>query len=232
MQLTLLMTPHDESDGKLVRLAVDEFRAAIGVSAFDWEEHGGVKHYSKTLIDELRDAVGLIHAEQDMNTSPGTTEGSVIKEFGPVLYRWATQSEAEGSPCRGSNWCSKRILAFDGSTRRTDVETWLVWRHGGGGSWTGNQTMRICIGDYIEGSAESTYNASGLMLASGIPTSDPIVGPLFTKLVGYPSSGEEIVYLFVEIGNDEGAIDQGNVFPLIWGDPDDPEVYLWQPGVK
>lgn len=221
---------------EVAREALDTFRAELGIAVHTWEHHGGVRGYSAGLLEELREVIGLVSGEEAMATSPGTVEGCVVKEWieGNPTYRWGSASEANGSPSRTASWCSKRIVCLPAATRCPGVESWLVWRHGGGGGWTGQQTLRVRRGDFSAADPEATYNSPGVVYLEDIATLLTI--PAYARvdrLTGYPADErEDAVYLFIEMEDDEGPVDQGNVYPVITGaDPDDPEIYLWQPGV-
>ena len=224
-----------EFNNETVRDFLDRFRSDLSLAVFPW----GVNRIltpSVTLIDEIRRAIGLTTPEDEMNMVVGDKAGAVVKEFGtPDTYRFANVvGETAGSPFMTNGLKAvKRIVRFPEATRKANVESWLMFKHGGSGQWTGNQTFSIKLGNYDSGNAEVTYLSGSTVFASGLPTLEDITEDSF-KITGYPTSGTGTVDLLIELDLDltGSPTDGGNMFPLDFHIPlfaDWPEIRLWQP---
>ncbi len=207
---------------------IDTYRSSIGASAFTWSNTGGSAEFTGDLVNEIRRAIGLAPAEIALDQVEGDPSGAVVKELSPVAYRWPTTTgETGGGPTKdGTNDLAiKRIFEFPESTRKANVETFLIYRHGAGGLYSGNQTWSIVLGDYNPTDASATYNSNSTVFISAQATSAGVVSEI-KKITGYPSSGSGEVHLLAQMDDEAGAEDQANTFPLITAFP---EMRVWQP---
>lgn len=216
---------------RTIRSIIDDLRLAFGASVFAWTTTGPT-NVTGALIDEVRRAVGLSPEEGALNLVAPEPAGAVVKELSPVSFRFNnTSAEAAGAPSKlisGGTRNIKRIIEFPESTRQSNVENFLLYRHGAGGAFTGDQTWSIALGDLDLSNAQDTYESDSTVFVSGDATSGSVVAE-FNKITGYPTSGSGKVYLLAQMDSEAGAVDQANMFPIL---DSFPEVRLWQPALS